>query len=128
LTKIPPEGRKLLDGRNFAFLATLMKDGSPQVTPVWVARDGDVVLVNTSIGRIKERNVSRDPRVALALFDMGNPYRKLLIRGKVVSKQTKGAREHIDVLSVKYTGHEYGGMRPGERRVILRIEPQSVGF
>lgn len=124
--KIPKEGRSLLDGKNFASLATLMKDGSPQVSPVWVARDGDIVLVNTSIGRVKERNVIRDPRVAISVFDMNNPYRKLLIRGKVVKMVRKGARESIDELSIKYTGHKYAGMKPGEHRVVMRIDPIRV--
>jgi PPOX class probable F420-dependent enzyme len=115
-----------LDGRNFASLATVMKDGSPQVSPVWIARDGDVVLVNTSVGRVKERNVLRDPRVAICVFDMENPYRKVVLRGRVVKVVSEGAREHIDVLSMKYTGHKYAGMKPNEKRVILRIAPTSV--
>ncbi len=83
-----------MDGKNFASFATLMKDGSPQVSPVWISRDGDVVLVNTSVGRVKERNVLRDPRVAICVFDMENPYRKMLLRGRVVeivSERSKGA-------------------------------------
>jgi PPOX class probable F420-dependent enzyme len=124
--KIPPMGRKLLDGLNFASIATVMKDGSPQVSPVWIARDGDVVLVNTKVGRVKERNVRRDPRVAISVFDMKNPYRRMLIRGRVVKFVRRGATEHIHSLSVKYTGHRYGGLGPGERRVIIRIQPTSV--
>jgi PPOX class probable F420-dependent enzyme len=126
--KIPKEGRDLLDGRNFASLATLMKDGSPQVSPVWIDREGDTVLINTQVGRTKERNVARDPRVAISVFDMKDPYRKMLIRGKVAAMVKRGARKHIDELAVKYTGSKYKWMTPGAQRVILRIEPSSVNF
>jgi PPOX class probable F420-dependent enzyme len=124
--KIPAAGKRLLDGRNFASIATVMKDGSPQVSPVWIARDGEVVLVNTSMGRVKERNMRRDPRVAISVFDMENPYRKMLLRGRVVEVVTEGAEEHIHALSVKYTGHRYTGLKPNEKRVIFRIAPASV--
>lgn len=126
LVKIPTAGKRLLDGKNFASFATLMKDGSPQVSPVWISRDGDVVLVNTSVSRVKERNVLRDSRVAICVFDMENPYRKILLRGRVVEIVSKGAREHIDALSMKYTGNKYAGMKPNEKRVIFRIAPASV--
>jgi len=126
--KIPEQGKKLLDGKNFACIATIMKDGSPQVTPVWIAREGDVVLINTSVGRTKERNVARDPRVAIAVFDIENPYYKLVLRGRVVAAVRRGAREHIDALSIKYTGRKYAGMKPGERRIMLRIEATSVSL
>lgn len=116
----------MLDGKNFASIATIMKDGSPQVSPVWISRDGDIVLVNTSVGRVKERNVSRDPRVAVSVFDMENPYRRMLLRGRVVKVVTRGAREHIDALSIKYNGHKYAGMQPNEKRVIFRVAPSSV--
>jgi len=124
--RIPAAGRRLLDGRNFASIATVMNDGSPQVSPIWIARDGDVVLVNTAMGRVKERNMRRDPRVAISVFDMENPYRRMLLRGRVVEVVSEGAREHIDALSIKYTGHRYAGMKPKERRVIFRIAPTSV--
>jgi PPOX class probable F420-dependent enzyme len=124
--KIPAVGKRLLDGRNFASFATVMKDGSPQVSPVWIARDGDIVLVNTSVGRVKERNVLRDPRVAICVFDMENPYSKMVLRGRVLEVASEGAREHIDALSIKYTGHKYVGMKPNEKRVIFRIAPTSV--
>ncbi len=126
--KIPAEGRRLLDGKNFACLATLMKDGSPQVTPVWIAREGDIVVINTAVGRTKERNVARDPRVAVAVLDVEDPYRKLLIRGRVVATVTQGAREHIDMLSKKYTGHRFNSQAPDERRIVLKIEPASVSL
>jgi len=123
---IPREGLALLEARNFGHLATLMEDGSPQVTPVWVDYDGNHVLVNTSIGRVKEKNVRRDPRVALSVIDSGNPYHNVTLRGRVVAVTEQGAREHVDKLSMKYLGGKYPWLSPGERRVILRIKPLSV--
>ena len=112
--------------RAFAHIATLMPDGSPQVSPVWVDFDGKHVLVNTARGRQKDRNVSRDPRVALAIQDPQDPYRKLLLRGRVVDIITKGAEEHIDRLAVKYTGQTYAWRTEGMVREILKVEIQHV--
>ena len=119
--------RKLLEGRNFAHIATLMPDGSPQVTPVWVDYDGQYVLVNTAEGRAKPRNVRRDPRVALSVVNQENPYQMVSIRGRVVEVTTEGADEHIDKLAKKYLGQdEYPFRQPGEQRLIFKIEPEHV--
>jgi PPOX class probable F420-dependent enzyme len=75
---------RLIDGRNFAFLATIMKDGSPQVTPTWIDRDKDIILINTAEGRVKHRNVTKDPRVAISLVDDQNPYSMVTISGRVI--------------------------------------------
>ena len=120
---LPIAAKELLEGKNFANLATLMGDGSPQVTMVWVDHEGDFVLINTSIGRVKEKNVRRDSRVALCVIDAANPYHTVNIRGKVVAMIRDGAKKHIDKLSVKYTGRKYS---PDPERVILRIEPISI--
>lgn len=112
----------LFDKRAFAHIATLMPDGSPQVSPVWVEYDGNFVLVNTAVGRQKDLNVRRDPRVALAIQDPDNPYRKLLLRGKVVEIIGEGAEQHIDELAVKYTGEKYAWRTEGMRREILKIK------
>ncbi len=121
--------RRKLEGRNFGFLATVMKDGSPQVSPVWVDAEGDLVLVNTAVGRVKERNVRRDPRVALSIAESGDPYDRVDVRGRVL-RFTEGARavEHIDALNRKYhpEKNEPYPLPPGQRRVILHIEPTSV--
>ena len=121
---------KLFEEKNFAFLATLMKDGSPQVTPTWVDIDKSdgTVLVNTAKGRIKYRNVSRDPRVAISLIDLSNPYEMVTVRGRVVEHiKGKDADEHIDKLAKKYLGKEkYPRRTPGEERVLLRIKPELV--
>ncbi len=93
--------RRLLDGPNLAHLATLIPDGSPQVSPVWVDRDGDQILANTAEGRLKARNIRRDPRVALSLTDSQNAHSRLLVRGRVVDVTTEGAGEHIDRMAQK---------------------------
>jgi len=119
--------RRLLEGPNFAHLATLMPDGSPQVTAVWVDYDGTHILVNTAEGRTKHRNVRRDPRVALDVISQANPYAFAAIRGRVVEITREGAEEHIDSLAKQYLGQDrYPFRQPGERRVILKIEPHSV--
>ncbi len=125
-----PSIAKLFEGKNFAFLATLMKDGSPQVTPTWVDIDknNNTILVNTAKGRIKYRNISRDPRVAISVIDSSNPYDMVTVRGRVVEQiKGKDAEEHIDKLSKKYLEKEkYPRRRPGEERVLMRIKPELV--
>ncbi len=120
--------RKLFQEPNFAHLATLMADGSPQVSPVWVDIDGDRILVNTAEGRSKPRNVRRDPRVAVSIHKQDNPYSSAFIRGRVVEITHEGADEMIDRLAKKYLGQDrYPYRQPGEQRVILVIEPEHVG-
>lgn len=116
----------LFSKRAFAHIATLIPDGSPQVSPVWVEYDGNSVVVNTAIGRQKDLNVRRDPRVALAIQDPDNPYRKLLLRGKVAEIITDGAEGHIDALAVKYTGEKYAWRTEGMRREILKIKVERA--
>ncbi len=121
--------RKKLNDPNFGFLADLMEDGWPHVSPVWVDVEGDVVLVNTAAGRLKERNVRRDPRVALSVADADDPYERVEIRGRVV-RFTHGERavEHINELHRKYRpwSKEPYPLPPGQERVILHIEPVAV--
>jgi PPOX class probable F420-dependent enzyme len=121
---------KLLQGKNLAFVSTLMEDGSPQVTPTGVDIENDKILVNTAKGRITERNISRDPRVAVAITDQNNPYHMVTIRGMVVDQTTNGfADQHIDKLAKKYLGLEkYPFRSPDEKRVILRIKPEKVFY
>jgi PPOX class probable F420-dependent enzyme len=121
------KNRDLFNKRAFAQFATLMPDGSPQVSSVWVDYDGEYVLINTARGRQKDRNVSRDPRVAIVIQDPENPYRQLMVRGKVVEVTEKDADDHIDKMAFKYRGLEkYPNRRPGEVRVILKIKPIHV--
>lgn len=115
------------DTKAFGCLATLMKDGSPQLTPVWFSTDGTHILINSAKGRVKDRNMRRDARVAFTIVDPENPYRYLQIRGKIVEITTEGAREHIDRLAKKYTGAEkYTSGRDNEIRVIYKLYPESI--
>lgn len=122
-----PEGvRKLLEEPNLAHFVTLMPNGSPQVTPVWVDHDGTHVLINTAEGRQKPRNLQRDPRVAISVVDRNDPYRYAQIRGRVVEITREGAFEHISKLSEKYTGRSAYPRREGEQRIIVKVLPEHV--
>jgi len=124
---IPESHKDILLGKNFAHIATLMPDGSPQVTPVWIDFDGEYVVFNTADGRQKARNLDRDGRVAISVHDQANPYRYLQIRGVVASKTTDGADAHIDAMAQKYLGQEKYPMRSAaEQRVIYRVRPEHV--
>lgn len=124
---ISPGFKKLLSEPAFAEIATLMPDGSPQITQVWVDTDGEHVLVNTAENRQKTRNVRRDPRVAVNVVDPNNAWRLASIRGKVVDVTTDGADDLIDRLAQKYLGQEkYPNRRPDEVRVTLKIAPEKV--
>jgi PPOX class probable F420-dependent enzyme len=120
--------QRLLRGKNFAFVSSLMKDGSPHITPTWVDIEDGNVLVNTAIGRTKQRNLSRDNRIAISVADQNNPYDMVTIRGKVKDQITgTEADEHIDKLAKKYLGKDkYPYRSPEEKRVILKIEPKKV--
>jgi PPOX class probable F420-dependent enzyme len=125
-TTLPPGVRKLFEGKNYAHLATLMKDGSPQVTPVWVDLEGDRIIINTAEGRVKPRNVRRDPRVAISITDPSG-YPAAFVRGRVVEVTTEGADERIDKLAKKYMGQDkYPFRREGEQRLNMTIEPEHV--
>ena len=118
---------KLIDRKNFAYLATLLPDGSPHVTPMWVDHEGDMLLMNTAIGRIKQRNITRDPRVSITIVDSNNPYDRIVIHGRVVSQAEQGADAHIDKLAKKYTGaNKYQKASPTEKRIIIKIEPLRI--
>jgi len=126
--QLTEEAIKLIQGKNFGYLATVMKDGSPQVTPVWVDHEGkDYILVNTALGRIKQKNTKRKSKVAIAVADASNQYKKVTVRGVVAEQTTKGADEHIDKLAKKYLGKEkYPYRSPNEKRVILKIRPEHI--
>jgi PPOX class probable F420-dependent enzyme len=118
----PDKYRDLFDKKAFAAFTTLMPDGSPQTTPVWVDhRDGDI-WVNSAVGRQKDKNVRRDPRVALAIVDPDNPYRYVEVRGRVREITQDGADAHIDAMAKKYLGQDkYPYRQPGEQRVLYKI-------
>jgi len=122
--EIPAQYRDLLDKKAFAHLATIMPDGRPQVTPVWFDAEGGHIRVNSAKGRVKDKNMRRDPRVALSILDPDNAYRYLEIRGKVVDITEAGAVAHIDALAKRYMGLDtYPFHQPGVVRVIYRIAP-----
>lgn len=124
--QVPEKYADLLSKKAFANLGTLNQDGSPQVTPVWVDYDGKHIRINSARGRVKDKNIHRDPRVALAIQDPENPYRYLEIRGNVVEVTEKGADEHINSLAKKYLGKDvYPFRQPGEQRVLYKIEPKK---
>ena len=109
-----------------AQFVTLMKDGSPQVTPVWIDYDGEYILVNSAKGRLKDRNMEARPQVALSILDPENPYRSLVVRGRVVEITEEGASEHIDSLAQRYTGLEKYDGPADEVRRIYKIIPERV--
>jgi PPOX class probable F420-dependent enzyme len=125
--KIPDQFLDLFQKRAFAHLATLMPDGSPQLSPVWVDYDGVHLIVNTARGRQKDRNMQRNAKVAMSIQDPDNPYRYLLVRGRVAEATEEGADAVIDALAKKYLGvDKYPNRRPGEVRVTYKIEPEHV--
>jgi PPOX class probable F420-dependent enzyme len=127
MATIPASHADLLTKPAFANLATLNPDGSPQVTPVWVDFDGSHVIVNTARGRVKAKNLAREPRVALSIADPENPYRYLGVQGRVVEMTEQGGDAHIDKMAKKYLGKDsYPFRKPGEVRIIVRIAPDKV--
>ncbi|MFF2505465.1 PPOX class F420-dependent oxidoreductase [Streptomyces sp. NPDC058067] len=121
--------KELLDSPVFVTIATIQPDGSPQVSPVWVKRDGDDVLVSTTVGRRKEKNLRRDPRVTVVLQRWDSPYEYAEIRG-TAELTTEGGQELIDELSMKYSGKKYREFNPSSvddaQRVIVRVTPRKV--
>ena len=125
--KIPEPFKDLFVKVAYANLATVMPDGSPQVTPVWFDYDGESLRINSAKGRIKDKNIRRNKRVALSIQDPDNAYRYLAVRGKVDEITEQGADAHIDSLAKKYLGKDkYPFRGPGEVRVIYKIRPEKV--
>lgn len=126
---IPKSHRDLIkdEKKAFAYLATIVSDGTPQVTPIWFNADEEHILINSARGRLKDRNMRARPSVALCIQDPNNSYRYLQIRGKVVEITTQGAEEHINTLNFKYHGtRQYKKGRPDEVRVTYKILPEKV--
>lgn len=127
MSAIPDQYKDLLEKKAFAHLGTLMKDGSPQVTPVWFDHDGTHIRINSAKGRWKDKNMRNRPQVALSILDPDNPYRYMQIRGKVVDVTEAGADVHIDSLAKKYLGQDkYPFRQPGEERVIYKVSVERV--
>jgi PPOX class probable F420-dependent enzyme len=124
---LPDPVKQLIDDKSYANVATLMRDGSPQVTQTWVDHEGDTILINTFEGSQKYRNVLRNPKISMDICDPTSPYRVAMIRGRVSEVTFEGAEEHVNKLAKKYMGlDKYPAPRPGVRRVIIRIEPLHV--
>lgn len=124
---IPEKYLDLFQKKAFANLATVMEDGSPQVTPVWCDYDGSNVIINTARGRVKDRNMRRNPVVAMSIMDPDNAYRYLEIRGKVTEATEQGADQHIDKMAKKYLGADkYPYRSANEVRVMFKIRPEKV--
>src|SRR5271165_4037839 len=119
--------KKLIDRPNFAHLATLMPDGSPQSVPVWIGREGDHVIVCTGEKSLKARNTRRDPRVALSIVDFDNPYEEVQIRGRVVERRPDPELKVMDPISHKYTGKPFP-MRAPVGRVALIVEVEKARY
>jgi PPOX class probable F420-dependent enzyme len=124
---IPQKYLDLFNKKAYAHLATMMPDGTPQVTPVWVDYDGTHVIINSARGRQKDKNIRRNPKVSLSIQDPDDPYRYLEIRGRVTEITEEGGDEHIDKMAKKYMGVDrYPGHSPDQVRVIYKIEPQRT--
>ncbi|MCU1684141.1 MAG: class F420-dependent enzyme [Amycolatopsis sp.] len=117
--------RDLVDGKNYATLATINADGGPQTSAMWVGRDGDELLFSTVAGRLKDRNMRRDPRVSVTIMDRADPERYTEIRGRVTIT-SDGGRELDDTLSWKYDGKDAGEDAPGAVRVVVRVAADKV--
>ena len=125
--KLSDDVKKLFIDANFGHLATLMPDGSPHVSDVWVDVDGDRIVVNTQEGRVKPRNVRKDARVSISIFDQQNPYKSATVTVLVGEITHEGAEESIHKLAKKYMGADkYPYLQPGDQRVIFVIEPDHV--
>jgi PPOX class probable F420-dependent enzyme len=125
--RLTDSAKNILSKQTFGHLATLMPDGSPQVSPVWTDFEGEEVVINTAEGRTKPRNIRNDARVALSATDPDNPYEAVIIRGHVREMTHDGADEHIDLMAKKYLGKDsYPFRQAGEQRVKVYIEPEVV--
>ncbi len=128
MTELSQDAKKLIEEPHLAHVVTLMKDGSPQVSPVWVDHDGTHILINTAEGRQKPRNLRRDPRVAISIADHENSFRYLLVRGEVIEITTEGAWDHIRKLNLKYTGSSDYPQHDGQVRLLIKILPEHEFF
>jgi PPOX class probable F420-dependent enzyme len=124
---IPENYLDLFQKKAFGSFTTLLPDGSPHTTPVWVDYQNGDIWVNSAVGRRKDRDVRRDPRVAVAIIDPDDPYRYLGIRGRIYEITEEGATQHIDKMAKKYLGQDkYPYAQPGEQRVLYKIKPEHV--
>ena len=124
---LSPDVVKLLEDKNLAFVATIMSNGYPQITPTWIDLVDNTILINTAEGRVKQKNLLRDPRIAISIVDRNNQYNMVTIRGRVIEQTTQGADEHIDRMAKKYLGvDKYPFRIPSEKRILLKITPEKI--
>jgi PPOX class probable F420-dependent enzyme len=126
--ELTPEDRALIHKKSFGHFTTLMPDGAPQTSPVWIDERDGLILVNSREGRLKTNNARRDPRVSISITDPENPYRMIAVCGRVVDVIRDGAEDHIDFLQEKYHGYRpYPDHDPEHPRVLIRIRPERIG-
>ena len=129
LKNIPESHSDLIGDEStaYAYLATIMQDGTPQLTPVWFNTDGEYILINSAKGRVKDKNMRSRPQIALVIHDPKNPYRYIQVRGKIAEISGEGARQHINDLALKYTGKAGFTLKdPNEVRLIYKLLPEKV--
>lgn len=124
--ELSPEVKEMIDEPNMASLATIMADGSPHVSTMWVGRRDNMLIMNTVEGRVKTENMLRDPRISVSVYRKDSPYQSLHIRARVTNITPEGGNEGIDELSRKYLGKDYPWLKPGDIRLVVEIEPESV--
>ena len=125
--RLQDKHKALINATNFAHVATINDDGTPQNSPVWVEMQGEDIVINSEKSRDKVRNMKRNPHVALSVMNMENPYQYLQVRGRVKEVTEKGGKEGIDRLAKKYLGEDtYPWNKPGDVRVSIRIEPEAI--
>jgi PPOX class probable F420-dependent enzyme len=127
MSALSTEAKQLIDRPNFAHLATVMPDGSPSATPVWIGREGELLVICTSAESLKGKNAKRDPRVALSIVDFSNPYEELQIRGRVIERRPDPDLKMLDSISHKYIGKPFP-MRGPENRVALIVEVEKARY
>lgn len=128
MAKLSEKQAQLFRDKNFGAVATIRKDGTPHVTPVWIDYDGEHVVFNTATGRAKWKHLKRDPRVTVEVHSVEDPYRYVTVTGTAELEEDEDeANRHIDKMSLKYRGNpKYQNHKPGERRVIVRVKPERV--
>ncbi len=124
--ELSPEVKEMIDEPNMASLATIMADGSPHVSTMWVGRLDNMLIMNTVEGRVKTENMLRDPRISVSMFRKDSPFQSLHIRARVTNITAEGGKEGIDELSRKYLGKDYPWLQPADVRLVVEIEPESV--
>jgi PPOX class probable F420-dependent enzyme len=119
--------QRLFQGRNLAFVSTLSGDGSPHVTPMWADMEGDLILINTFETSAKNKNITKDPRIAISVVENNNPYNMVSIKGRVIERTAEGADEHLKKLAKRYLGiGKYYYRKPNHRRIILKVKPDKA--